>query len=175
MKKTLITIGTILSLTSCSNNSITSKSEDHLKKVLLDEKTYELIESKIDTVRKHTTLEYYAFSDSLTADMYLQLTNDNLQYMKIWVGSDSYFGQSRFKEYDTRVKQYLDSTKKYQKCMEMNMDEAKKITGTSKDSIVRYNVQLKYYSMNKGGQRAIGESTVYVNTKGEPYDISGDK
>ena len=175
MKKTLITIGTILSLTSCSNNSMVSKSEDHLKKVLLDEKTYELIESKIDTIRKHTSIESYAYSDSLTADLYLQLTNDNLDYMKIWCGSGSYFGQSRFQEYNRKVTQYLDSTKKYQKLMKTKVDEAKKITGTPKDSIIRYDVQLKYYAMNKGGNRAIGESTVHVNIKGEPYDISGDK
>ena len=176
MKKTLITIATIISLTSCSKEKqIISKSEDHLKKVLLDENTYDLIESKIDTVRKHTSVEFDGQCDSFTADLYLKLTNDNIDYMEIWCGSSSYFGQSRFQEYNKKVTQYLDSTKKYQKLSTSKLDEAKKMVGTPKDSIIRYDVQLKYYSMNKGGHRAIGESTIHVNTKGEPYDISGDK
>lgn len=152
-----------------------SKSEDHLKKVLLDENTYDLIESKIDTVRKHTSLEFNGHCDSLTADLYLQLANDNIDYMNIWSKSGSYFGQNRFQEYNKKVTQYLDSTKKYQNSSRSKLVEAKKMIGTPKDSIIRYDVQLKYYSMNKGGHRAIGESTIYVNTKGEPYDISGDK
>jgi hypothetical protein len=71
--------------------------------------------------------------------------------------------------------QYLDSAKKYNKSSKSKLEEAKKMIGTTKDSIIRYDVQLKYYSMNKSGNRAIGESTIHVNTKGEPYDISGDK
>jgi hypothetical protein len=176
MKKTLIIIATIISLTSCSKETeIISKSEDHLKKVLLDESTYDLIESKIDTVRKHSSVYYDAFSDSLTADMYLKLTNDNIDYVKIWSSSSTYFGESQYYKYKNMATQYLDSAKKYNKSSKSKLEEAKKMIGTTKDSIIRYDVQLKYYSMNKSGNRAIGESTIHVNTKGEPYDISGDK
>lgn len=176
MKKTLIIIATIISLTSCSKEKeIISKSEDHLKKVLLDENTYELIESKIDTVRKHQNLEIDAYTDSLTARLYLDMADSELDYMRIWSSSLSYYGENQYENHRKSARKYLDSAKKFEKLVEKTNKEAKSIKGTPKDSIIRYCVQLKYYSMNKGGHRAIGESTVHVNTKGEPYEITGDK
>lgn len=175
MKKTIIIIAAIISLTSCSKENMISKSEDHLKKVLLDEKSYELIESKVDTVRKHQNLEIDAFTDSLTARMYLDLAADQVDYMRIWSSSSTYFGQSQYESHRKSARTYLDSAKKYEKVVEKTNKEARSIKGTPKDSIVRYCVRLRYYARNKGGDRAIGESTVHVNKKGEPYEITGDK
>ncbi len=172
MKKTFIIIASIISLTSCSKEKeIISKSEEFLKKDLLDPKSYEVIESRLDTIYKSDFFERSAESDSFTGDIYLRRAKEETEYAKIWVGSTSQFGMSHFQTKISNAREYLDSSKKYEQRSESLKRKALSIKGTDLDSIFRYSVRLKYYSVNKDGQRGISTSYVGVHRTGEPVEV----
>jgi hypothetical protein len=171
MKNTLITIGTILSLTSCSNNSIVSDSEDFLKSKLLDKKTYELIEADVDTTYKSQVLESLSEIDSSTAMFWLGLSKLETDGAKIWSGSS--YGLKYFNEHITKARAYVDSSRPYTLKRKQGLELSRKIKGTTQDSIVSFKVKLRFYAVNKLGNKGVGDVIVYTDKQGKPYDISG--
>lgn len=172
MKKTFIIISAIISLVSCSKEKeIISKSEEFLKKDLLDPKSYEVIESRLDTIYKSNYLNGSSETDSMIGNIFLQRAKDQSEYAKIWIGSTSEFGMSCFKDRLSKGKEYLDSARKYLDKSDSLKKQSRSIKGTDRDSIYRFNVRLKYYSVNKKGEREINTSYVAVHKTGEPVEV----
>ena len=169
---TFIIIAAIISLTSCSKEKeIISKSEEFLKKDLLDPKSYELIESKLDTTYKSEFYEVSSQCDSNIGDIYLERCNNETEYAKIWVGSTTEYGMAHFKELYSKAKEYRDSAFFYMDRSDSLKRKALAIKGTNQDSIFLFTVKFKYYSVNKDGQRGIRTSLVRVHKTGEPIEI----
>jgi len=172
MKKTLIIIGTIISLTSCSKEQqIISKAEEFLKKDLLDPKSYEVIESRLDTIYTSNNLRGSAETDSIIGNLYLERAKDETKYAKIWVSSTTEYGMSNFNDRMLKGRQYIDSTRKYMDRSDSLKRKSQSIKGTEQDSIYRFSVRLKYYSVNKDGQRGISTSYIGIHRTGEPVEV----
>jgi len=172
MKKTFIIITAILSLASCSKEKqIILKAEEFLKKDLLDPKSYEVIESDLRTVYKSNYLKGTAETDSIIGEFYLERAKDQTESARTWSVSTSEFGRSCFNQIMSEARQYLDSSTKYMGKSDSLKRESMSIKGTDQDSIFRYDVRLKYYSVNKNGQRVISTSFVGVHRTGEPVEV----
>lgn len=171
MKKTIYTIMTIISsmtMFSCQTpeEKMIQSAETILKEDLLDPKTYERITAKIDTFKRSDYIQNRILADSLIMGFYVKQVNNSLDIARIWTGSSSYYGQSKWDEAMKEAKTFLDSAKSREKQMELNKQEYTKVVGTDKDTTLHYKVNIRFYAVNKGGDRAIGEKYVVVNKKG---------
>lgn len=173
MKKTIYTIMTIITsmtMFSCQTpeEKMIQSAETMLKESLLDEKTYERIEGKIDTFKRSDYIQNRILSDSLIFNLYMKQINTQLDIAQIWSGSSSYYGQSKWDEAMKDAKTYLDSAKSREKQMKLNKEEYTKVVGTSNDTTLHYKVNFRFYAVNKGGDRTIHEKYVVVNRIGTP-------
>lgn len=176
MKNVIIPAFTIVTMMmSCSNNSIVSKSEEYLKKELLDKNSYELIESSIDTIHKSAHLKIQAESDSTIAHLYLNQTTEQIELARIWLGSYSGYGHYKYQTYRDAAKQYNDSATVYVKKYKSKLNEYLKLVNTSKDSITGFDVKLRYYATSRDGKRRIGDATIHTEKDGTPYGNISDE
>jgi hypothetical protein len=163
MKKTFIIISTIISMASCvTKDQIVSNAETELKKDLLDPKTYERIEVTMDTLFKSESLTIDAGGDSMYADMYKGFVESNKEMADLLVRCGSY--QAR--EWYQRSKDHKDSQVMYENRAYEKLKLVKEIKGTSKDSMIQYNVHFRYYAVNRLGTRGIHDGHISMNTDG---------
>jgi len=163
MKKTLIIIATIISLVSCvSKDQIISNAETELKKDLLDPKTYERIEVKMDTLFKSEDLTFDAEGDSMYANMYKGFVESNKEMGDLLARC----GSSNAREWYQKSKDHRDSQVMYENRAYEKLKLSKQIKGTNKDSMIQYNVHFRYYAVNRLGTRGIHDGHVSMNTDG---------
>ena len=138
-----------MTLASCSNNKTVSIAEEHLKEQLLDKNTYEQISVKVDTLLRSRELIIESESDSSSSQHYkycsLTVNKTTSIYNLLTNLSDSFS-----KEQKIKIKLYQE------------------IMGTSKDTIVQFNVKFRFYSVNRLGARGIYDGIVVIGTDGKP-------
>ena len=141
-----------MTLISCSNNKTVSIAEEHLKEQLLDKNTYEQISVKVDTLLRSRELITESEYDSSSSQHYkycvLKVNKTTSIYNLLKNLSDSFFKEQK---------------RKTKLCRE--------IIGTSKDTIVQFNVKFRFYSVNRLGTRGIYDGIVVIGTDGKPKDV----
>jgi|LakMenEpi03Aug12_release.lakeMendotaPanAssembly.Ray.scaffolds.fasta_scaffold110962_2 hypothetical protein len=161
MKNILRILLVIMTLTSCSNNKIVSIAEEHLKEQLLDKNTYEQISVKVDTLLRSRELIIESKYDSSGGERH----NDSYQTYSLM---KSLMSVSGFSEMVLNNKSQSDSFFKEQK---RKTKLHKEIVGTSKDTIVQFNVKFRFYAVNRLGTRGVYDGIVVVGTDGKPKDV----
>ena len=161
MKNIIIILSVIITLISCSNNKTVSIAEEHLKEQLLDKNTYEQISVKVDTLLRSRELITESEYDSSRGEM------DYEQYQKL-NSLHSLMSVDGFPVYVSNYKNQSDSFFKEQK---RKTKLCREIIGTSKDTIVQFNVKFRFYSVNRLGTRGIYDGIVVIGTDGKPKDV----
>jgi len=161
MKNIFILLLVIMTLSSCSNNKTVSIAEEHLKEQLLDKNTYEQISVKVDTLLRSRELIIESKYDSSNWERH----NDSYQKLSLMTSLMSIGGFSEMVLYD---KSQSDSFFKEQK---RKTKLCREIIGTSKDTIVQFNVKFRFYSVNRLGTRGIYDGIVVIGTDGKPKDV----
>jgi hypothetical protein len=165
MKNLFLTIIGTLSLISCSQ-SPEEKVVEFTRNTMKDPNSFELIRVKIiDTVYK-SDLEIVSLQPYI--DMwgeYNKKVSREMDYVSIWSGSYSSYGQMRCRHYLDNVNEYLDSSKKYGRYCDSVNKVVKSYKGTDKDSVVGHRWYISSYSHNSYGKKIIGEYSVYVDQK----------
>ena len=141
-----------MTLASCSNNKTVSIAEEHLKEQLLDKNTYEQISVKVDTLLRSRELIIESESDSSSSQHY--------KYCSLTVNKTTSIYNLLTKLSDSFSKEQKIKIKLYQEIM-----------GTSKDTIVQFNVKFRFYSVNRLGTRGIYDGIVVIGTDGKPKDV----
>jgi hypothetical protein len=152
---------------------MTENAVNEIKKELLDPKSFELITTKVDTIHYSARLGKEALL------IIPKITNCSLKAGELIYGAKI---DQIWERYDlsgpklAKAKVYLDSAKYYEKSSKEILDFAKSIEGTEKDSIIGFFVDVRYYAVNRGGNRAIGENRYiqWNNGKTELQEISDD-
>lgn len=165
MKK-IIFISALLTLVSCTNNSMISQSEDEIKKELLDPKTYERINVNVDTLYESQSITFDFEADSSRASFYSEMYQQELRYFDAYksLGLSSSTSYSYYTKNLSYYKKNMDSlTSQYKN----KLNYKKQILGTTKDTIVRFNVHIRHYAVNRLGIKGIYDNTVtfYPNGK----------
>jgi hypothetical protein len=175
MKNIIIAISTIIismSMFSCdSRDKMVQQTEQELKEQMLDPNKYQFIKSSVDTFRVSDKLNLLKSSDSLLSSLYLTRCEQELVSLKIWSGSSSSYGLSRWKNSLDEVKRYRDSASKY---IDRNNEKGRmigEIKGTDKDTIVSYQVHISFYGVNRKGEKRIDDYYKGFKPNKEPMKV----
>jgi hypothetical protein len=174
MKNSIFTLTlSVLALASCTNpiEQMTDKAITEVKSGLLDPKSFELISTEVDTLRASWQIVNKAESNLKYVDLYLEQAQ-NYQKKVDW--EISWGTSSMGYHYLGLAKQYADSAVKYNKQYEKEVARAKTLIDTPNDSIIGYTVDVRYYAINRGGDKTMGENRYFVfnNGKTDLEDIS---
>lgn len=145
-----------------------SNAEGYLKNQMLDPKSFEKIESNLYPSYKAEELKSEIRYDSSTASMFLNLAEGHLELMKIWQGSYDSYGQQQFKHSKKNAQRYSDSCRFYLDRQNKNKEEYNKVVNTPQNTIIAYDVFIRYYAMSRGGQKKIGDGYVKLDVNGQP-------
>lgn len=172
MKNSIFTLTlSVLVLASCTNpiEDMTDNAITEIKSSLLDPKSFELISTEVDTIHYTWTLQQ-EFDRFLKAhDLWIEESNKMIKDAK-W---NHAFGRSASSEIKY-AQIFLDSAKVQGDKMEVLTKQISSLTGTPLDSIIGYTVDVRYYAINRGGDKTMGENRYYVfnNGRTDLEDIS---
>jgi hypothetical protein len=175
MKSTITLAVTTLAITLLSScKSETEKLQDtainEVKETLLDPKSFELIETEVDTI--------FASTKMITDYAYLtDLANDWTEQANKVIDDISWehrFGRPAGKHMFRQAQEYLDSSKSCSDRYDAIVQKASKLINTPNDSIIGYTVDIRYYATSRGGDKRMGENRYfqYNNGKTKLEDVS---
>lgn len=166
MKNSILTlILSVVALASCTNpiEEMTDNAITEIKSGLLDPKSFELISTEVDTLRASWQIVTKAERNLKYVDLYLEQAQ-NYQKKVDW--EISWGTSSMGYHYLALAKQYADSAVKYNERYDKEVARAKTLVHTPNDSIIGYSVDVRYYAINRGGNKAMGENRYYVYNDG---------
>jgi hypothetical protein len=162
MKKAIstLTLSTLV-LMSCSNpvEELTDTAVNEIRKGLLDPNSMEVIETSVDTLNLSWLILREAQPIKGKSDMWQNLADD-YKYKAIWDETGVYRNAQI---------EALDSVEHYLDLYIDELEKVKAIQKTDKDEVVGYGVFVRYYAVNRGGDRAIGETRYYSLLTGETF------
>lgn len=166
MKNSILTLTlSVVALASCTNpiEEMTDNAITEIQSGLLDPKSFELISTEVDTLRASWQIVTKAERNLKYVDLYLEQAQ-NYQKKVDW--EISWGTSSMGYHYLGLAKQYADSAVKYNERYDKEVARAKTLVHTPNDSIIGYSVDVRYYAINRGGNKAMGENRYYVYNDG---------
>ena len=165
MKNLILTTVAALSFAACSQSQ-EDKIVDFTRNKMKDPNSFELAQIKmVDTVHK-SQLHIASLQPCMDRwKEFNRLADDQMDYVRIYSGSYSSYGQMKWKYYMDNVREYLDSSRKYQNYVDSVQLVITNYKGTDKDSVVGHSWYVSSYANNSFGQRVLGEYNVYVDQK----------
>lgn len=161
----------IVSLASCTTpiEEMTNDAITEVKSQLLDPKSFELISTKVDTIRYTWTLQKEFDVLDEVHQLWMDQSNKELK--------DAEWNLAFRRSAATELKYaqiYLDSARVKSAKMNLLIEQMEALTDTPNDSIIGYTVNVRYYATNRGGEKQMGENLYYVfnNGKTDLEDIS---
>lgn len=164
MKNSILTLTlSILACASCSNpiEDMTEKAITEIKSSLLDPKSFELISTEVDTV--HYSWQILKQVEPLQDVEQMWLDEANKLF------DDIDFKQAMGQSASLDIKYagyYIDSSAVYGERSKKLLAQVEKMQNTPTDSIIGYSVDVRYYAINRGGDKAMGENRYYVFNNG---------
>lgn len=166
MKKSIISVTiSVVSLASCSNpvEDLTNQAITEVQSQLLDPKSFELIETKVDTLHQ----SWRDHRENNRNDRYFNMWSDlNKELSKKFEWEIAFGTSSSASIYLKQIENSVDSMKFYSDKFTQENDRIEKMTGTPQDSVIGYEVFVRYYANSRGGNRVIGEQNYYTFTDG---------
>lgn len=166
MKNAIVTIAvSTLVLMSCSNpvEELKQTAQQEIQSSLLDPKSFEVIETKVDTLYHSWEITQGAQKYLKYYETWMDFTND---YQKKLDWEIAFGSTSMAEFYLEKTKTFLDSANHYDALYDQEMNRASRLMNTPEDTIVGYVVDVRYYAMNRGGNRAMGDTRFYSFVNG---------
>jgi hypothetical protein len=161
---------TLLSSCQSETEKLQQTAINEVKETLLDPKSFELIETKVDTIYASTKmLTDYSF----LTDIAMEWTKEANKVIDD-ISWEHRFGRPAGKSMFNRAQQYLDSSKSCTDRYAVIIEKSEALKDTPNDSIVGYTVDIRYYATSRGGEKRMGENRYfqYNNGKTKLEDVS---
>jgi hypothetical protein len=160
-----IALGTIV-LTSCTSEveKLQDTAINEVKETLLDPKSFKLIETKVDTLRQsdRMVMSTTALTDKM--DFYHEMTDIFLNSAR------------RLHIYDlsaadelAQAQAYVDSSTALGEQANKILDDAERLKNTPNDSIIGFEVKVRYYAKTRGGDERMGEQVFTKYNNGDSF------
>jgi hypothetical protein len=161
---------TLLSSCQSETEKLQQTAINEVKETLLDPKSFELIETEVDTIYASLRMiidGHYLYEGYERWSKHRNKVMDDVKW-------DHALGRPAGSAKMRLLQTCQDSCTKYIDQYSSLVESAKKLQESENDSIVGYSVKIRYYATSRGGDKRMGENrySQYNNGKTKLEDVS---